>query len=450
MRFVEVDDPRDLYRASIPSLSAEPVAEIPGACHTYARAAVLAVGLSEAGHWHRSVKLPDPSDVPSLANWLVAAPGHDPAALNVYVVTFVEDSNDPIHLPSVSVRIRPFATARYDKRAAAAVGGGMDLESTQLQGLEVLQEQMGLGSTGKESGLAMTLGFLWVSPSANARNGTKSTHGAGGEEDENGEKQQQNELPTHSARGGLPTGALGRLLKSEASAKVEHVPREDKAYMTTTTTATTAQLMLSVGYESGEVGMFSVPRADADCVAWIDPRQVKDEGQQNAQWRSTWRASDLPPCRLTTLLKVHEGPVMALGWSPDGKRGLSGGIDGKGTFLLITSRVRGHGGGGLLEELVVQIIAKGSVRAPKRGWFDVTISPDGRHAVAGGGDGRIWVVDMKRREVEAAFEQSMALDKGSVASISISQDSRRFICGGRDGTVTVWDVDATRATDRVR
>jgi WD40 repeat protein len=127
--------------------------------------------------------------------------------------------------------------------------------------------------------------------------------------------------------------------------------------------------------------------------------------------------------RELAVLEGHMGPVLSVGWSPDGSRLLSGWMDG-------TVRLWEAASG---RKLAVLEGHKGPVLSV--GW-----SPDGARVLSGGDDGtvRLW---------EAASGRELAVlkgHKGPVLSVGWSPDGARVLSGGDDGTVRLWEAASGR------
>jgi WD40 repeat protein len=106
-------------------------------------------------------------------------------------------------------------------------------------------------------------------------------------------------------------------------------------------------------------------------------------------------------------------------FSPDGRRIVSGSVDG-------TVRVW-YGSSGQ------QI----SILKGHEDWvYSVAFSPDGRRIVSGSGDKTVRVWD-------GSSGQQISILKGHegwVGSVAFSPDGRRIVSGSGDGTVRVWDA----------
>ena len=123
-----------------------------------------------------------------------------------------------------------------------------------------------------------------------------------------------------------------------------------------------------------------------------------------------------PATALVRVVTGHTGGVLAVGWSPDGSRLVSGGYDG-------TVRVWQAGSGRLLHTLTGHT---GGVLAV--GW-----SPDGSRLVSGGYDGTVRVWDPT---TEHAI--TLAGHPGGVRALAWSPDGTRLVTSD-GGKVRVWD-----------
>lgn len=115
----------------------------------------------------------------------------------------------------------------------------------------------------------------------------------------------------------------------------------------------------------------------------------------------------------------HDGSVLCVALSPDGKLGLSGGDDRTIRLWEVAggrelARFEGHG------DLVTA----------------VTFSADGRLAASGGKDRtvRIWDVAGRRQL------QRLTGHTDPVGGLAFSPDGKRVLSAGHDGTVRLWDV----------
>jgi len=115
------------------------------------------------------------------------------------------------------------------------------------------------------------------------------------------------------------------------------------------------------------------------------------------------------------LLQGHEGPVISVAFSSDGRRIMSGSSD-------MTVRVWNTE---TFEELL---------RKRREFVSCVAYSPDGRQIAIGGHDSiRIW--DAKTLSQQAFFQH-----EGEVNAFAFSPDGRRVVSGSWDGTVRVWGL----------
>ncbi|KAG9120003.1 hypothetical protein FRC07_004684, partial [Ceratobasidium sp. 392] len=121
-------------------------------------------------------------------------------------------------------------------------------------------------------------------------------------------------------------------------------------------------------------------------------------------------------------LAGHSGSVLSVAYSPDGRRIVSGSSDS-------TVRVWDADTGAPVGEPL----------AGHSGWvWSVAYSPDGRRIVSGSRDNmvRVWDAD-----TGAPVGEPLAGHSGPVNSVAYSPDGRRIVSGSHDNTVRVWDAD---------
>jgi WD40 repeat protein/beta-lactamase regulating signal transducer with metallopeptidase domain len=146
------------------------------------------------------------------------------------------------------------------------------------------------------------------------------------------------------------------------------------------------------------------------------------------RWLTRWQ-SVVSPVRT---FEGHTGPVNTVSLSRDGKRLLSCGSWPEGDKTL---RLWDVATGKELRTFT----------APGNPQFQSNaFSPDGKHAFAGGEDGRIWEWDLDTGKLLREIKGH----KGAVACLTFSPDGKKLATASHDNTVRLWDV-ATGETERV-
>jgi serine/threonine protein kinase len=119
----------------------------------------------------------------------------------------------------------------------------------------------------------------------------------------------------------------------------------------------------------------------------------------------------------------HQGPVLSVAFSADGRLALSGSADATMRLWDLESgqercRFMGHGG-------------------PVN---KVAFSPDGYYVLSGGADGtvRLWNVETGRELHRFIGHTS------EVTGAAFSSDNSRILSGGKDGSLRLWDVEEGR------
>ena len=183
----------------------------------------------------------------------------------------------------------------------------------------------------------------------------------------------------------------------------------------------------------------------------------------------TLRLWDVASAREVGWLEAHTGAVASLAVAPDGRRVLSGGQDQRVRLwdLATWHEVQPLGGSVVQrhwdEVLAVAFLpdgdraltasrdltlrlwdlAKGQqvlcMRGPSLPIACVAVSPDGRQALSGGGNGvRLW--DLATGQLLRRFEGH---DR-PVLGVAFAPDGRRAVSGSADGTLRLWDTAAGR------
>lgn len=77
---------------------------------------------------------------------------------------------------------------------------------------------------------------------------------------------------------------------------------------------------------------------------------------------------------------------------------------------------------------------------PNTSVFSVGFSPDGKKMVTGSGDGTVLLFDVERRNKK---QQVIAAHEGRVISVAYSPDGKTIVSGSKDKTIKLWDANTT-------
>lgn len=189
------------------------------------------------------------------------------------------------------------------------------------------------------------------------------------------------------------------------------------------------------------------PQTPEHCL-WTDPAEARDPkwpwnhpgprlcdlmlqwAEQASQEKTSepWLKSARPggpplSSALQAILRGHDGGVLSVAMTPNGRRIVSGSWD---KTVRIWEAATGR-------EL--------AVLRGHEGWVEsVAITPDGRRIVSGSADKtvRIW---------ETQTGRELAVLRGHddwVSSVAITSDGKRIVSGSWDKTVRIWDTEASR------
>jgi WD40 repeat protein len=134
------------------------------------------------------------------------------------------------------------------------------------------------------------------------------------------------------------------------------------------------------------------------------------------------------PGQQNRVIDHHDTSIHALTFSPDSRRLLSAGADGK---------VR------IWDAENVQPIGRYSPNA--RAVLSVAVSPDGRRALFGCDSGVAWQWDLQKGSEQACLSGHLL----PVGRVAFSPDGRRAVTGSDDATIRLWHVPSGRELLRI-
>ncbi|MCX8075855.1 MAG: WD40 repeat domain-containing protein [Aquificaceae bacterium] len=161
-----------------------------------------------------------------------------------------------------------------------------------------------------------------------------------------------------------------------------------------------------------------------------------------------WEAST---SKLLRTLEGHEGSVFSLSFSPTGKLLASGGLDGvlniwdvrSGKVVHSFTAYEEDGEGGengeaLEEELEEERMSESEEEGDvDYGFLGVAFSPDGKILASGNNDGFLRIWDVQSGELIMATQAH----EGEAISVAFSPDGKLLLSGGADGVINFWNVE---------
>jgi WD40 repeat protein len=212
---------------------------------------------------------------------------------------------------------------------------------------------------------------------------------------------------------------------------------------------------VSVTYPAGLIAVLNKHDDTVNSVAVTpDGKQVLSGDQDGVLY--LW---DPAPGGKTRRLRGHNGSIYQVAISPDGRWGLSGGAD---KMLRLWDL---HGGDDEKDSFASRAVVTGvgfsadsrrglaagvSVRQwdldshkelvsfpyPEKFPWVAAYSPDGRHAMAGGTDGSLYLWDTTTGNAVRRYEGHT----NTVLSVTFSADGRRVLSSSADNTLRLWEV----------
>jgi WD40 repeat protein len=155
-------------------------------------------------------------------------------------------------------------------------------------------------------------------------------------------------------------------------------------------------------------GLLAVASNDGQAKIW-NPQLV-------IQADNCYEVPVVPSNGMMASLDGHEGGVLSIEFSPDGKFVATGGLDGK----VLMWNVNGQQIGEVKHQEAVSI---------------VRFSPDEKLLATGWADGTIRILNTQGQEVAQSEGH-----QGAISSLSFSSDGQTLVSGGVDGIIRVWNL----------